>query len=159
MRRLKRSTAFLQRSRDCLRGNRASPARLDFARIKSGGGSVVPTGGLVCGRNAGATPAATVPIPPGYASRLVNAENVRVACSDLTLVNVACRDICVMPTARRPLPLLSCDRTEAQECEHYSDSHCHDRFGREFHCDYVLCSDAFRRNSFHPPPELKEAML
>ncbi len=95
----------------------------------------------------------------GIRSRLVNAENVRVACSDLTLVNVACRDICVMPTARRPLPLLSCDRTEAQEREHYSDSHCHDRFGREFHCDYAFCSDAFRRNSFHPPPELKEAML
>ena len=110
-------------------------------------------------KNAGDTPAATVPVPPGIRSRLVNAENVRVACSDLTQVNVACRDIRVMPTARRLLPLLSCDRTEAQECEHYSYSRCHDRFGREFHCDYMFCSDALRRNSFHPPPELKEAML
>lgn len=49
MRRLKRSTALLQSSRDCLRGNRASPTRLDFARIKSGGGSVVPTGRLFAG--------------------------------------------------------------------------------------------------------------
>ena len=91
-------------------------------------------------------------------SRLVNAEKVRVACSDLTQVSVACRDIRVMPTARR-FALLSGDRPEGQECEHYSYSHCHDCFGREFHCDYVFCSDALRRNSFHPPPELKEAML
>ena len=55
--------------------------------------------------------------------------------------------------------LLSCDSTEAQEYEHYGYSHCHDRFGREFHCDYVFCSDALRRNSFHPPPELNERML
>ena len=64
-----------------------------------------------------------------------------------------------MPTARRPLPLLSCDGTEAQKYEHYSYTQCHDRFGRKFHCDYVFCNDALRRNSFHPPPELKEAML
>src|SRR5438874_2352831 len=36
----------------------------------------------VCGTDAGATPVATVPILPGR-SRLVNAENARVACSDL----------------------------------------------------------------------------
>ena len=65
----------------------------------------------------------------------------------------------VMPTARRPLPLLSCDGTEAQEYEHYGYSQCHDRFRREFHRDYVFCSDAFRRKSFHPPPELNEVML
>jgi len=92
-------------------------------------------------------------------SRLVNAENVRFACSDLAQINVVCRDIRVMTTTPKPLPLLSCNGTQAQECEHYGYSHCHDRFGREFHCDYVFCSDAFRRNSFHPPPELKEAML
>ena len=114
---------------------------------------------VVCGTNAGATPAAIVPIPAGIRSSLVNAENVRLADSDRTQVDVASRDIRVMATARKPLPLLSCNRTEAQECEHYSYSHCHDCFGREFHCDYVFCSDALRRNSFHPPPELKEAML
>jgi hypothetical protein len=64
-----------------------------------------------------------------------------------------------MPAARWPLPLLSCDGTEAQEYEYYSNSQRHDRLGGEFHCDYVFCSDALRRNSFHPPPELKEAML
>jgi hypothetical protein len=64
-----------------------------------------------------------------------------------------------MPTARRPLPLLSCDGAEAQEHEQYSYSQCHDRFGREFHHAYVFCSDALRRNSFHPPPELNEVML
>jgi len=40
MRRLKRSTAFLQRSWDCLRGNRAWPTRLGFARTKSRAGCV-----------------------------------------------------------------------------------------------------------------------
>src|SRR5215211_598891 len=49
MRRLKRSTAFLQSSRDCLRGDRASPTRLDLARIKSHGGSVVPADRLFTG--------------------------------------------------------------------------------------------------------------
>ena len=93
----------------------------------------------------------------GIRSRLVNTESVRLACSDLTQFNGAFRDIRIMPTARR-FALLSRDRTEAQECEHYGYSHCHDCFGREFHCDYVFCSDALRRNSFHPPPELKEAM-
>ena len=95
----------------------------------------------------------------GIRSRLVKAGNVRLACGDLAQVNVACRDIRVMPTAHRPLPLLSCDGTEAQEYENYGYSRCHDRFGREFHCDYVFCSDALRRNSFHPPPELNESML
>ena len=65
----------------------------------------------------------------------------------------------VMATARRPLLLLSCNGTKAQEYEHYGYSQCHDRFGREFHWDYVFCSDALRRNSFHPPPELNEVML
>jgi len=74
-------------------------------------------------------------------------------------VNIACGHIRVLSTTRRPLLLLRCDRTDAQECEHYRYSRCHDRFGREFHFDYVFCSDALRRNSFHPPPELKEAML
>jgi hypothetical protein len=64
-----------------------------------------------------------------------------------------------MPSARRLLPLLSCDSTQGQQREHYGYSQCHDRFSREFHCDYAFCSDALRRNSFHPPPELKEAML
>jgi hypothetical protein len=36
----------------------------------------------VCRRNAGATPTATVPIPLGYAPRLVEAENVRLAWGD-----------------------------------------------------------------------------
>jgi hypothetical protein len=64
-----------------------------------------------------------------------------------------------MPTARRLLPLLSRDSTDAQKYEHYGYGHCHNRFGREFHRDYVFCSDALKRNSFHPPPELNEAML
>jgi hypothetical protein len=64
-----------------------------------------------------------------------------------------------MRTGRRSLPLFSCDGTEAQEYERYGYSHCYDRFGREFHCDYVFCSDALKRNSFHPPPELNEVML
>src|SRR6266576_139155 len=42
MRRLKRSTAFLQSSRDCLRGDRASPTRLGFARTKSPQRAVAP---------------------------------------------------------------------------------------------------------------------
>ena len=113
----------------------------------------------VCGRNAGATHCRNSANAAGIRSGLVSAENVLLACSDLTRVNVACRDIRVMPTERRPLPLLSCDGTEAQEHEHYGYSHCHDRFGRKFHCDYAFCSDALRRNSFHPPPELKEVML
>jgi hypothetical protein len=94
----------------------------------------------------------------GIRSRLVKAENVGFARGDLAQVNIACRDIRVMPATPR-LALLSRDGTEAQEYEHYSYSHRHDRFGREFHCDYVFCSDALRRNSFHPPPELNEAML
>jgi hypothetical protein len=64
-----------------------------------------------------------------------------------------------MPTAHRPLPLLSRNGAEAQEYEHCGYSQCHDRFGGEFHYDYVFCSDALRRNSFHPPPELNELML
>ena len=44
MRRLKRSTALLQSSRNCLRGNRSWPTRRDLARIKSRAGSVVRTG-------------------------------------------------------------------------------------------------------------------
>ena len=91
--------------------------------------------------------------------RLVKAENVRLACGDLAQVNVVCRDIRVVPTTSRPLPLLSCNGTQGQECEYYGYSHCHDRLGGEFHCDYAFCSDALRRNSFHPPPELNEAML
>ena len=74
-------------------------------------------------------------------------------------VNVVCRDIRVVSTRPRPLPLLSCNGTQAQKCEHYGYNQCHNRLGREFHCDYVVCSDALRRNSFHPPPELNEAML
>ena len=66
-------------------------------------------------------------------SSLVKAENVRVACGDLAQVN-ACRDIRVMFTLRT-LALLSCDGTQAQECEHYGYSRCHYRFGREFHGD------------------------
>jgi hypothetical protein len=98
-------------------------------------------------------------IPPGIRCRLVNAENVRLACGDLAQGNITRRDIGVVPTTRRPLPLLSCDGTDAQEYEYYRYSRCHDRFGREFHCDYVFCSDALRRNSSHPPPELNEVML
>src|SRR5207244_10538590 len=45
-----------------------------------------PSWWAVYGPNAGATPPATVPIPPGIRSGLVNAENVRVACSDLPQV-------------------------------------------------------------------------
>ena len=63
-----------------------------------------------------------------------------------------------MPTLFTLAPL-SCDGTQAQECKHYSYSRCYDRFGRKFHGDHVFCSDALSRNSFHPPPELKEAML
>src|SRR5437763_6303677 len=67
MRRLKRSAAFLQCSRDCLRGWRASPTRRSLARIKSFGGSVVAAGPAARERNADVTPAATVPVPAAYA--------------------------------------------------------------------------------------------
>jgi hypothetical protein len=157
MRRLKRSTALLQSSRDCLRGDRSSTTRRDFARIKSRGGSVVAAVSAARGR----MQAVRLPLQFQFRRvcfRLVKAENVRLACGDLAWISVVCRDICVMPTARR-LALLSCDSTEAQEYEHYGYSCCHDRFGREFQCDYVFCSDALRRNSFHPPPELNESML
>src|SRR5262249_62289428 len=133
MRRLKRSTTLLQRSRNCLRGDRASAKRRDFARIKSRGRFVVPTVSAARGRNAGVTPAATVPAPAGLRSRLVKAKNVCVACSDLTQMNTACRDIRVAPTLFT-LALLSCDGTQAQECEHYSYGRRYDRFGRKFHC-------------------------
>ena len=76
-------------------------------------------------------------VPPGICSRLVKAKNVRFARADLTQVNIARCDIRVVPTTHRPLPLLSCDRTEAEECEHYSYSYCHDRFRREFHV--IMC--------------------
>src|ERR1700756_3818419 len=154
MRRLKRSTALLQRSRDRLRGNRSSPTRRDFARIKSCGDSVVPAGRLLAAGKQTPRLPPHFQFCPGSASVLVQTENVCLACPDVAELNAACRYIRVMPASRRPLPLLSCDSTEAQECEHYSYSRCHDRFGREFHCDYVFCSDALRRNSFHPPPEL-----
>ena len=148
MRRLKRSTAFLQSSRDCFRGNRAWPTRADFARIKSR----LPVGCLR-GRRCAAS-------SDGIRSRLVEAEDVGVACGDLAQFNIARRnDIRVMPGAHGPLPLLSCNGAEAHECEHYGYSQCHDRFGRESHCDYMFCSDALRRNSFHPPPELNELIL
>jgi len=55
--------------------------------------------------------------------------------------------------------LIEADGTEAKKCEYYSYSQCHDRLCGEFHCDYVFCSDALSRNSFHPPPELKEVIL
>ena len=97
--------------------------------------------------------------PARIRCRLVDAENVRLACGDLAQADVARGYIPVMPAAHRPLPLLSRDGTEAQEYEYYSYSQCHDRLGGEFHCDYVFCSDALRRNSFQPPPELKEVML
>ena len=95
----------------------------------------------------------------GIASRLVSAGNVRAACSDLAHINVVCSDIRVTPTARRLLPLLSSDGSEAKEYKHYRYSHCHHRFGREFHCVYAFWIDALKRNSFHPPPELNEVML
>jgi len=98
-------------------------------------------------------------ISAGIPSRLVKAENVGLACGDLAQVNIARRDIPIMLTARGPLPLLPCNGTEAQKYEYYSYSQCHDRLGGEFHCDYVFCSDTFRRNSFHPPPELNEVIL
>jgi hypothetical protein len=89
----------------------------------------------------------------------IKPEDVRVASSELAHANVIRCDVCIMPVASRPLPLLSCNRTDTQECEHYRYNQCHDNFGGEFHHDYVFCSDAFSRNSFNPPPELKEAML
>src|SRR5438309_3640673 len=67
MRRLKRSAAFLQCSRDCLRGWRESPTRRYLARIKWFGGSAVAAGSAARERNAGVTPAATVPGPAAYA--------------------------------------------------------------------------------------------
>src|SRR5437867_2445406 len=158
MRRLKRSTAFLQRSRNCLRGCRASPTTRDFARIKSRRGSVVSAVAAARGRNARRDACHYSSSSGGVRSRLVKSENVRLACSDLGQINVACRDIYIMPTTARRA-LLACDGTQGQECEHYGYSRCHDRFGREFHGDYVFCSDALRRNSFHPPPELNEVML
>jgi hypothetical protein len=152
MRRLKRCTAFLQSSRDCFRGNRAWPTRANFARIKSRGGSVEWAGCLRARRCSANS--------DGIRSRLVEAENVGVACGDLAQFNIARRgDIRVMLRARRPLPLLSCNGTKTQECEYYGYSQCHDRFGRESHWDYVFGSDAFRRNSSHPPPELNEVIL
>ena len=92
-------------------------------------------------------------------SRLIKAKNVWVACGDMGQSNVVRRDIRILPAPRRLLPLLSCDHAEGQECKHYGYSKCYDRFDREFHCNYVFCSDALRRNSFHPPPELNEVML
>ena len=158
MRRLKRSTALLQSSRNRLRGDRAWPTRPAFTRTKSRGGSVVSAGWRVleeCGRRGCRYSADSAEI----CSRLVEAENVRPACRDACQINIARRDMRIMPTARRLLPLLSCNGAEAQEYEHYGYSQCHDRFGREFHYDYVRCSDALRRNSCHPPPELNEVML
>jgi hypothetical protein len=140
MRRLKRSTAFLQRSRNCLRGDRASPTRRDFARIK------LRERAARCAEDS------------ALYSSLVKSENFRLACGDLVQINVATRDIRVMPTMPR-LALLSCDGTQAQECEDYRYNRCHDRFGREFHGNHVFCSDAFIRRSLHPPPKLNEAML
>jgi hypothetical protein len=50
----------------------------------------------------------------GLCSRLIKAENVRVVCGDPAQINIVRRDIRVVPTTRGPLPLLSCDRAEAE---------------------------------------------
>ena len=133
MRRLKRSTAFLQRSRDRFRGVAASL-----------------TGGSLARRKWPMRAAARLRVPYTFLRRLrfcpsrwisfslVKAENVRVICGDLAQSNVACRDVRNIPIIGRPAPLLSCNRTEAQKCEHYSDSRCHNCFGRKFHALCVL---------------------
>ena len=159
MRRLKRSTALLQSSRDCLRGNRASPTGCDFARLKSRSPSLGAAARLFLGGITAATHRHYGASLAGIRSRLIKAKNVWVACGDMGQGNVVRRDIRILPAPRRLLPLLSCDHAEGQECKHYGYSKCYDRFDREFHCNYVFCSDALRRNSFHPPPELNEAML
>ena len=159
MRRLKRSTAFLQSSRDCLRGIRSSSTGRAFARIKLRCGPR-SLSSFRCSRKKYRCDGCCYDTGvAGSGSLLIKAENVRAGCGDPAQVNIACRYVRVLSTMRRSLPLLPCDRTEAEKCEHYRYSYCYNRFGREFHCDYVFCSDALRRNSFHPPPELKETML
>jgi hypothetical protein len=134
MRRLKRSTAFLQSSWDCLRGIRASSTGCAFARIKSRGDprslsnfplSVRNTGDGCCYRTR----------VSGSGLLLIKAENVRAGCGDLAQVNIARCYVRVLSLTHRGLPLLPCDRTEAKKCEHYRYSYRYDRFGREFHCD------------------------
>jgi len=158
MRRLKRSTTLLQSSRNCFRGERAWPTGPAFARIKSAAVLYCQVAGR-CARNVRATHCRYGASRVGISYRLIQAEHVRLAWGDLAELHAVCRDMRVMRSTRRLLPLLSCDGTKAQQHEHYSYCECHDCFGRQIHCDYVFCSDAFSRNSFHPPPELNEVML
>src|SRR3954469_196943 len=72
MRRLERSTAFLQSSRNCFRGNRAWRTRPVFASIKSAAVRQCHLAG-VCGRNAGAEPPYRAD-SAGICSRLVEVE-------------------------------------------------------------------------------------
>src|SRR5260370_10392646 len=101
MRRLKRSTALLQSSRDCLRGDRSSTTRRDFARIKSRGRSVVAAVSAARGR----MQAVRLPLQFQFRRvwfRFVKTENVRLAFGDLGLVSVVFPAICLIPTARAP---------------------------------------------------------
>ena len=132
MRRLERSTALLQSSRNCFRGSRASRTGRDFARIKSRRRFLVLTARLFR-QEYSRQPWSYSASLAGMRSRLVKAKNVWVACGDLAQVNIARRDIRIVATTRRPLPLLSCDCAEAQQSKYYRHSQCHDRFGREFH--------------------------
>jgi len=148
MRRLKRSTAFLQSSRDCLRGNRAWPTGFDFARIKSRGRSPGATARLFLEGLQPPRTATTVAVShyggslAEIRSRLIKAKNVWVASADMGQGNVVRRDIRLLPARRRLLALLSCDQAKGQECKRNSYGKCYHRLGREFHCDHVFCTDA-----------------
>ena len=100
-----------------------------IARQSSGGGKLACSGRVTAATNWLQCQSHRDMLP------LVKAKNVRITRADLTQINVVRRDINVMSTARRPLLLLPRNRTEAQECKHYSYSQCHDCFGRKFHRD------------------------
>jgi len=116
MRRLKRSTAFLQCPRDCLREWRASPTRRDLARIKSRGNSVVAATPGDVGNNPSATPAATVPVSAGVRFYLIKLENVLLVRGNLAQAGAARRNVNIV-RATHGTALLSCDGTQAKDSE------------------------------------------
>src|ERR1051326_1753632 len=115
MRRLKQSAAFLQCSRDCLRGWRPSPTGRYLARIKSFGGSVVAAGSAIRAKGAQAfTPAGTGSGSGSTRACLVNTQNVLPAYSILVQTGTPRRDVDVARVTSGPT-LLSCDGTQDED--------------------------------------------
>ena len=186
MRRLKRSTALLQCSRNCLRGCRGSFNEPDFARTKSREPEVnrAFSAALLGSSNPGALPQAANDAAPLALNRYrcgrcrlksVLDEKLVLAASAVRprrrTVKSLRADLPQRGAACRITSTLSRNDTHAQNGKGYCYCPRYCRFNGEFHLairslmrtvvffGQVFRKEAFRRSSLAPPPKLKETML